>query len=207
MALTSSSKWGCTTRFSMRSCIVTWSVFCLEISSFMTLLYASVLWFCHLFGGFPRPAATRTGRNMHFFILSNKGQRRPSLEWSHLVNASGHWRLVTFSSLSNCSSEVQSKRPIILLPSYSEPRSSRAISLPMISLYVKHLKSWTGRPEQSMVLGLRTGNLKAIILPDLAAHKASTKQTSCSTWNLRKCETRSLARKEEVCDGGVIRSA
>ena len=99
-------------------------------------------------------------------ILANKGQRRPSIEWSHLVNASGHWRLVTFSSLSNCSSEVQSKRPIILLPSYSEPRSSRAISLPMISLYVKHLKSWTGRPEQSMVLGLRTGNLKAIILPD-----------------------------------------
>ena len=55
--------------------------------------------------------------NMHFFILANKGQRRPSLEWSHLVNASGHWRLVTFSSLSNCSSEVQSTRPIILLPS------------------------------------------------------------------------------------------
>ena len=55
-----------------------------------------------------------------------------------------------------------------------------------------------------MVLGLRTVNLKAIILPDLTAHKASTKRTSCSTWNLRKCETRSLARKEEVCDGGVI---
>ena len=113
----------------MRSCIVTWSVFCLEISSFMTLLYASVLWFCHLFGGFPRPAATRTGRNMHFFILSDKGRRRPSLEWSHLVNASGHWPSVTFSSLSNCSSEVQSTRPIILLPSCSEPRSSRAISV------------------------------------------------------------------------------
>ena len=80
-------------------------------------------------------------------ILANKGQRRPSIEWTHLVNASGHWRLVTFSSLSNCSSEVQSKRPIILLPSCSEPRSSRAISLPMISLYVKHLKSRTGRPE------------------------------------------------------------